>query len=46
LDFFLGQDRKRREVSRDIGAVVRRKYSAEALFARTLPKALERIKKH
>jgi hypothetical protein len=30
-------------VSRDIGGIIRRKYSAEALFARTLPLAWERI---
>ena len=46
LDVFLGNDGKRREVSRAIGAIMRRAYSAEALFARTLPLALERIKKH
>jgi hypothetical protein len=43
LDFFLGQDVKRRELSRAIGDIVRREYSAEALFSRTLPPALEQL---
>ena len=40
----LNADRRRREVSREIGAIARAKYSAEALFARTVPQALERLK--
>ena len=44
LDFFLTHERRRREVSREIGAIARAKYSAEALFARTVPQALERLK--
>jgi MoaA/NifB/PqqE/SkfB family radical SAM enzyme len=44
LEFFLGHERRRLEVSREIGAIVRREYSGEALFARTLPMALERLK--
>jgi spore maturation protein CgeB len=44
VDFFLGHHQRRLEVAREIGAMVRRKYSAEALFARTLPQALERLR--
>ena len=44
LDFFLGHDRRRRELSREIGDIARQNYSAEALFAQTLPTALERIR--
>jgi hypothetical protein len=46
LDFFLTHERRRHEVAREIAAIVRHKYSSEALFARTLPVALERFKAH
>jgi spore maturation protein CgeB len=44
VEFFLINGRRRREVAREIGAIVRRKYSTEALFARYLPLALMRLK--
>jgi hypothetical protein len=44
VEHFLTHDRKRLELSREIGDIVRRQYTAEALFARTLPAALERLR--
>lgn len=44
LEFFLTHEPRRFEVSREIGAIARAKYSAEALFARTVPQALEQLK--
>jgi glycosyl transferase family 1 len=46
LDFFLTHERRRHEVAREIAAIVRHKYSSEALFARTLPVALDWFKAH
>ena len=46
LEFFLGHDRRRLEVSREIGAMVRDKYTGEALFAQIVPMAIERLKVH
>jgi hypothetical protein len=44
VEFFLVHSRRRVELSQEIGELVRRNYSAEALFARTLPKAVDRLK--
>jgi Glycosyl transferases group 1 len=44
LDFFLTRERRRHEVASQIAAIVRHKYSSEALFARTLPIALDWFK--
>jgi len=44
MDFFLTRERRRHEVASEIATVVRHEYSSEALFARTLPLALERLK--
>jgi len=44
LEHFLAHDRKRREVTQEIGAIVRRDFTAEALFTRTLPVALEHLR--
>jgi hypothetical protein len=44
LDYFLTNERERAELTQELGAIVRREFSAEALFARTLPPALERLR--
>ena len=44
VEYFLTHDRRRRELTRDIGDIARRQYTAEALFARTLPPALDRLR--
>lgn len=46
VDYFLSNDRARLELTREIGATVRSKYSSEALFARTVPAALDRLLTH
>ena len=44
LEHFIAHDRQRLEVTREIQAIVRRDYTTEALFARTIPAELERLK--
>ena len=44
LDHFLTNDRERAELTQELGTIIRREFTAEALFARTLPAALERLR--
>jgi hypothetical protein len=43
VDRFLSDDRCRRELTREIGALVRDRYGTESLFANTVPDALQRL---
>lgn len=43
VDRFLSDDRRRRELTREIGSLVRARYRSESLFAITVPKALHRL---
>jgi hypothetical protein len=43
VDRFLSDDRCRRELTREIGALVRDRYGTESLFANTVPDDLQRL---
>jgi hypothetical protein len=43
---FLDADHERRDLTRQIQAVIREKFTASALYARTVPKALSALKGH
>jgi len=43
---FLEADHERRDLTRQIQAVIREKFTASALYARTVPKALSALKGH
>jgi hypothetical protein len=45
VDFFLTHDGQRRELADDIAEIVRQNYSVDALFARTVPLALDRLRR-
>jgi hypothetical protein len=45
VENFLADDRKRTELTREIGSMIRRDYTSEALFARTIPAALDMLKR-
>jgi spore maturation protein CgeB len=44
VDYFLTNDRERREISREIRSIVGREHTATALLLRTIPKAFEQIR--
>ena len=44
IDHYLGHENERRNVAREIRDIIRREHTAAALFARTLPDAIERIR--
>ena len=43
VDYFLSHDRMRQDLSQEIKAIVRREFTAQALFAKTLPEALDHL---
>ena len=43
IDFYLSHERERFNISQELSDIIRRDHSAVALFARTLPQALERV---
>jgi len=44
VEYYLSSDRERGELANQIATLVRRNYSSRAMFARTVPLALERIR--
>jgi hypothetical protein len=44
VDYYLSHDSERRDVTRQMQEIIRRDHTAPALFARTLPRALERLR--
>lgn len=45
LDYFLLNDRRRRDVSREIQSIARNDYTTMSLFAKTIPRALSCLRK-
>jgi len=45
LDYFLLNDRRRRDVSREIQSIARTNYTTMSLFTKTIPRALSRLQK-
>jgi hypothetical protein len=44
IDYFLTHESERRRVTRDMQEIIRRDHTAAALFARTLPEAIDRLR--
>jgi spore maturation protein CgeB len=44
IDYYLTHDSERRSVTRDMQEIIRHNYTASALFARTLPVAVESLR--
>jgi spore maturation protein CgeB len=44
VDYYLSHDLERRDVTREMQEIIRRDHTAAALYRRTLPQALERLR--